>query len=66
TVDDVDLWAGVQMEHHLPGSEVGPTAACIIAKQMHAIKFGDRCYFENEGEVSSFTPGKYQECLQAM
>ncbi|CAL1295682.1 unnamed protein product [Larinioides sclopetarius] len=56
SVDDVDLWAGAQMEHHLPGSEVGPTAACIIAKQLYATKFGDRFYFEHEGEVPSFTP----------
>ncbi|GIX99517.1 peroxidase [Caerostris darwini] len=55
TVEDVDLWAGVQMEYHLPGSEVGATAACILAKQFHALKFGDRFYFEHVGEAGSFT-----------
>ncbi|XP_055953182.1 peroxidasin-like isoform X2 [Argiope bruennichi] len=56
SVEDVDLWVGIQMEHHLPGAEVGLTAACIIAKQLHVTKFGDRFFFEHEGEVPSFTP----------
>ncbi|GFU06332.1 peroxidase [Nephila pilipes] len=54
-VEDIDLWVGVQMEHAFPDSEVGPTAACIIAKQFYSTKFGDRFFFEHEGEVPSFT-----------
>ncbi|GFT01609.1 peroxidase [Nephila pilipes] len=56
SVEDVDLWVGLHMEYHLPGAEVGPTTACIIAKQFYLIKFGDRFYFEHIGQVPSFTP----------
>ncbi|GFY80109.1 peroxidase [Trichonephila inaurata madagascariensis] len=56
SVEDVDLGVGLHMENHLPEAEVGPTTACIIAKQFYLIKFGDRFYFEHEGEVPSFTP----------
>ncbi|GFR11722.1 peroxidase, partial [Trichonephila clavata] len=56
TLEDVDLYMGLQMENHLPEAEVGPTTACIIAKQFYLIKFGDRYYFEHVGQVPSFTP----------
>ncbi|GFW34920.1 peroxidase [Trichonephila clavipes] len=56
SVEDVDLQSGAQLEDHFPGSLVGPTAACILAKQFRVFKFGDRFYFEHEGEVPSFTP----------
>ncbi|GFY80105.1 chorion peroxidase [Trichonephila inaurata madagascariensis] len=56
SVEDVDLQTGAQLEDHFPGSLVGPTAACILAKQFRVFKFGDRFYFEHEGEVPSFTP----------
>ncbi|GBM19239.1 Peroxidase [Araneus ventricosus] len=54
-VEDIDLWVGMQMEHIFPGSEVGPTAVCIIAKQFYSAKFGDRFYFEHKDEAPSFT-----------
>ncbi|CAL1295686.1 unnamed protein product [Larinioides sclopetarius] len=60
TVEDVDLWAGVQMEHHLPDSELGPTTACILAKQFYISKFGDRFYFEHEEQKPSFTEDQRQ------
>ncbi|GFW34882.1 peroxidase [Trichonephila clavipes] len=56
SVSDVDLEVGLHMENHLPEAEVGPTTACIIAKQFYLIKFGDRFYFEHVGEAPSFTP----------
>ncbi|KAF8771506.1 Peroxidase like protein [Argiope bruennichi] len=54
-VEDIDLMVGVQMEDPFPGSVVGPTAACIIAKQFYSTKYGDRFFFEHEGVVPSFT-----------
>ncbi|GFU06330.1 peroxidasin-like protein [Nephila pilipes] len=56
TVEDVDLYVGIQSEHLYPESELGPTAACVITKQFYVFKFGDRFYFEHEGEIPSFTP----------
>ncbi|GIY63243.1 peroxidase [Caerostris darwini] len=57
-VRDVDLWVGVQMEKHVPGAEISPTAACIIGKQFHLAKFADRYFFEHVGEAPSFTPAQ--------
>ncbi|GFQ76016.1 peroxidase mlt-7, partial [Trichonephila clavata] len=64
SVEDVDLQTGVILEDHFPGSLVGPTAACILAKQFRVFKFGDRFYFEHEGEVPSFTPGSTSKYLE--
>ncbi|GFV80851.1 peroxidase [Trichonephila clavipes] len=64
TVQDIDLYVGIQMEKLYPGSEVGPTTACIIAKQFYFFKFADRFYFEHDGEVPSFTPAQRNSLKQ--
>jgi peroxidase len=46
--------AGVS-EKPLPGSMVGPTFGCLMAKQFHNLRFGDRYWYENGGWPSSFT-----------
>ncbi|XP_055952430.1 peroxidase-like isoform X2 [Argiope bruennichi] len=64
SVDDIDLFVGLQMENHFPGSIVGPTAGCIIALQFYTNKFGDRFFFEHEDEVSSFTEAQRNSLKQ--
>ncbi|KAG8181174.1 hypothetical protein JTE90_010946 [Oedothorax gibbosus] len=54
-VRDVDLFAGSLMENIIPGSQLGPTSAAIVSMQFNNIKFGDRFYFEHEGEAGSFS-----------
>lgn len=53
--EDVDLWSAAVNEKPLPGSMVGPTFACIIAKQFRNLRKGDRYWYENGGYPSSFT-----------
>ncbi|GFT01604.1 peroxidase [Nephila pilipes] len=65
TVEDVDVWAGAQMEYHFPGSLLGHTAVCVIAKQFRVLKYGDRFFYEHEGEVPSFTPGQRETLKQS-
>jgi len=53
--EDLDLWTTGVSEKPLPGSMVGPTFACIIGKQFHNFRYGDRFWYENGGWPSSFT-----------
>lgn len=59
--EDIDLWTAGVAEKPLPGSMVGPTFACIIGKQFHNFKFGDRFWYENGGWPSSFTREQLNE-----
>ncbi|CAG2107788.1 unnamed protein product [Medioppia subpectinata] len=54
--DDIDLWSGGISERRLPGAMIGPTFACIVARNFANIRRGDRFWFENSGFPSAFTP----------
>lgn len=60
-VDDIDLWSGGVSERKLPGAAIGPTFACIIARQFSNTRRGDRFWYENPGLPSSFTPDQLVE-----
>lgn len=40
--DNIDVWLGGLAESFLPGARTGPLFACIIGKQMRALRDGDR------------------------
>uniref|UniRef100_A0A8C5Y8R3 Thyroid peroxidase n=1 Tax=Microcebus murinus TaxID=30608 RepID=A0A8C5Y8R3_MICMU len=45
--DNVDVWLGGLAEDLLPGARTGPLFACLIGKQMRALRDGDRFWWEN-------------------
>ncbi len=46
---DIDLYPAGLAETPLPGAVVGRTFACLLAKQFHNIRFGDRFFFTHWG-----------------
>ncbi|XP_058143825.2 thyroid peroxidase [Dasypus novemcinctus] len=45
--DNIDVWLGGLAEDFLPRARTGPLFACIIGKQMKALREGDRFWWEN-------------------
>nr|QIQ54711.1 capsule gland specific secretory protein [Reishia bronni] len=58
SVDDIDLFTGALLEDPEEFGKVGPTFGCIMAVQFHALKFGDRFYFETCRHLEGFTDGQ--------
>lgn len=54
-IEDIDLLAGIMAEELLPGTYVGPTLYCIMARQYYVFRFGDRFWFERGKQYHSFT-----------
>ncbi|XP_034051019.1 thyroid peroxidase [Thalassophryne amazonica] len=50
--DNIDIWLGGLAENLTPGSRTGPLFSCLIAKQMKALRQGDRFWWEGEGMFS--------------
>lgn len=64
-VDDIDLWSAGIAERKMANSAVGPTMACIIARQFLNTKRGDRFWYENSNQLSSFTQAQLKEIKKA-
>ena len=69
SVDDIDMWAGLMAEDHLPGSSVGLTESALMAIQYQELRDGDRFWFENvhvpgDEESGFFTPEEIAEIRQ--
>ncbi|XP_039766081.1 thyroid peroxidase [Ornithorhynchus anatinus] len=45
--DNIDVWLGGLVENFLPGARTGPLFACIVGRQMKALREGDRFWWEN-------------------
>ncbi|XP_018332236.1 peroxidasin [Agrilus planipennis] len=46
-VGDIDLYTGALSEHHVKGSILGATFACLVTDQFVRLKRGDRFWYEN-------------------
>lgn len=59
SVNDIDLYTGGLCETPVADGLVGPVFACIIGKQFHNIRRGDRYWYETDMPDSSFSLGMY-------
>ena len=57
-VSDIDLFTGGLAETPNTGAVVGRTLGCLIGRQFHYLRRGDRYWYENELPPSSFTKGE--------
>ena len=55
TPEDLELFSAGIAETPVPGGLLGPTFTCIIGRQYHNLRKGDRFWYENGGWPSSFT-----------
>lgn len=63
-IRDIDLYAGAMTELPVPGGIVGPTFACLIARQFLMYKKGDRFWYENN-HTHGFTEDQLTEIKKA-
>uniref|UniRef100_A0A673VBU9 Thyroid peroxidase n=1 Tax=Suricata suricatta TaxID=37032 RepID=A0A673VBU9_SURSU len=47
--DNIDVWLGGLAEPFLPQARTGPLFACLIGRQMKALRDGDRFWWESSG-----------------
>jgi hypothetical protein len=57
-VSDIDLFTGALGETPTEGSVIGPTFGCLLGRQFHYLRRGDRYWYENDLPPSSFSKGK--------
>ncbi|GFY77035.1 peroxidase mlt-7, partial [Trichonephila inaurata madagascariensis] len=60
-VHDIDFFSGGLAETPLNGAVIGPTFACLLGRQFHYLRRGDRFWFENDIPPSSFTKEQLTE-----
>jgi Animal haem peroxidase. len=60
-VDDVDLYTAGLAEFPLPDAMLGPTLVCLLGDQFSRLKRGDRFFYEEGGQPSTFTQDQLRE-----
>jgi len=62
--EQLDLYLGL-LERPAAGASLGPTFACLLARQFHRLKFGDRFWFENDLPGLAFTTDQLHQIRQS-
>ena len=58
--EEIDLFVGGMSENRVKGGDVGPTFACLLAKQFDFMKRGDSFWYERKsGPGKEFNQGLY-------
>jgi peroxidase len=66
-VNDIDLWSGIVSEYPIKEAVLGPTAACIVARQYKDWKVADQWYYEaGDNEWIRFTPRQLSEIRKSL
>lgn len=61
SIEDIDLYAGGLAERPVPGAILGPTFLCLIGDQFARLKRGDRFFYEEANQPSSFSSQQLAE-----
>jgi len=62
-VDKVDVWVGGISESPVPGGMVGPTFAKILKDQFERVRDGDRFWYQNRDDLSTFQKNMIENTL---
>ncbi|XP_074603840.1 uncharacterized protein LOC141857262 [Brevipalpus obovatus] len=65
SIKDIDLYTGGLAETPLLGAVVGPTFACLLARQFNNLRRGDRYWYENDLPPSAFSREQLNEIRKA-
>lgn len=65
SVDEIDLFVAAVAEKPLPGSILGQTFVCLVGDQFARLRRGDRFFYEEGNQPSSFTEEQLQQIRKA-
>nr|CAD7570072.1 unnamed protein product [Timema californicum] len=61
SVDEVDLFVAAVAEKPLEGALLGQTFVCLVGDQFSRLRRGDRFFYEESDQQSSFTPAQLEQ-----